>query len=552
MNARIAVILVLLVLVTQGCITTRDVVESPKNPMNITLGQAVGAINAELASVRTVNLASAERLSPVGLRGGEVEAVLSEKLVALPWAISSVTISSDGIIATAVPATFRDIVGRNVNYQDAVRDALEKKAPRVSEVFMMEEGFAGISQSAPVFSPGGIYMGYTDVTYRPETLIGRAVEPVIAGTVYDIWVVQKDGRVIYDTTQEEIGKNLFSDPAYQSPELQAFFSRVVSEPEGRGVYRFWDRNWDRVITKEAVWATAGIDGAEWRVVLTSPGDEASPAGAGLLPNASFQNLSNLDSFVRDAASFAREAGKDEALREFNDQKGRFSKGEWYIFAYDMNGTVLALPYQQGLVGENRIDVRDSNGVEYIRAMVTLASRGGGHTYYVYPNPSAGFSGQLKLSSVVPVDDEWFVGSGVYLPHVDAGFSQKERDQLVQRVKKARDFAQQQGKEAALAAFNDLSGPWADGASYIFAYSLNGTTLALPNQPGLMGTNRLGFLDHYGVAAVEWECDVAARGGGFVYVVYPNPGTGNEALKLCYVVPVDTEWFVGSGIYSTSA
>lgn len=279
MIVRIAFILVALVLVTQGCITTRDVVESPKTPINRTLEQAVDAINAELVSVRAVNLASAERLSPVGLRGGEVEAVLSEKIISLPWAISSVTISSDGIITAAVPATFRDIVGRNVNYQDAVRDALETKVPRVSGVFMMEEGFAGISQSAPVFSPGGTYIGYTDVTYRPETLIGRAVEPVIAGTAYDIWVVQKDGRVIYDTTQEEIGRNLFSDPAYQSPELQAFFSCVISEPEGRGVYRFWDRNRDRVITKEAVWATAGIDGAEWRVVLTSSGDEAWPAGA---------------------------------------------------------------------------------------------------------------------------------------------------------------------------------------------------------------------------------------------------------------------------------
>lgn len=551
MNARSVVILVALVLVTQGCITTRDVVESPKTPMNRTLEQAVGAINAELVSVRTVNLDSAERLSPVGLKGGEVEAVLSEKLIALPWAISSVTISSDGIIAVAVPAIFRDIVGRNVKYQDAVRDALETKVPRVSEVFILEEGFSGISQSAPVFSPGGTYIGYTDVTYRPETLIGRAVEPVIAGTTYDIWVVQKDGRVIYDTTQEEIGRNLFSDPAYKSPELQAFFSSVVSEPEGRGVYRFWDRNWDRIITKEAVWATAGIDGAEWRVVLTSSGDETSPAGLGLLPNASFPNMSNLDSFVRDAASFAREAGKDEAFRVFNDQKRRFCKGEQYIFAYDMNGTVLAPPYQQGLVGENRIDVRDGNGVEYIRAMVTLASRVGGHIYYVYPNPSAGFSERLKIPSVVPVDNEWFVGSGIYLPQVDAAFSQKERDQLVQKVKKAREFAQKQGKEAALAAFNDLNGPWADGASYVFAYSMNGTTLALPNQSELIGTNRLDFLDRYGVAAVEWECDVAAGGGGFVYVVYQNPETGNEALKLCYVVPVDREWFVGSGVYSTS-
>ena len=46
-------------------------------------------------------------------------------------------------------------------------------------------------------------------------------------------------------------------------------------------------------------------------------------------------------------------GKTAALSAFNDPKGEFIDGELYIFAYDMNGTVLSLPYQPDLVGENR-------------------------------------------------------------------------------------------------------------------------------------------------------------------------------------------------------
>ncbi len=107
-----------------------------------------------------------------------------------------------------------------------------------------------------------------------------------------------------------------------------------------------------------------------------------------------------------------------------------------------------------------------------------------------------------------------------------------------------------GREAATREFNDPAGRFVEEDLYIFAYSMNGTTLALPHEPELIGTNRLGFLDHYGVAVVAWEIEVARAGGGFVYVVYPNPGTGSGALKLCYVVPVDGEWFVGSGVYGT--
>ncbi len=46
-----------------------------------------------------------------------------------------------------------------------------------------------------------------------------------------------------------------------------------------------------------------------------------------------------------------------------------------------------------------------------------------------------------------------------------------------------------------------------------------------------------------------ESAAAEAGGGFVYVTYYNPDTGLDGLKLCYVAPVDKEWFVGSGVYA---
>ena len=550
MNSRIFLILLIagIVVLSAGCTTpagpkTRD------TGANATLARAVDAINAELAGVREHNAATAAGLSVVGITGEGADAILRQKLSALPWALSTVTISPGGVIVAAMPEHYRGIVGRDVSYQGPVQKALALKAPLVSEVFMMEEGFAGISQSAPVFAGNGTYLGYTDVTYRPGTLVERAVSPVLAGTPYSLWVVQSDGTIIYDVMPEEIGKNLLSDPSYNDPDLQAVLKRIVSEPSGSGSYRYWDRDWDQEIGKDAVWGTAGIDGAVWRVVLTAgmaPSGTGTAASAG---NTSLLRADDLDLFVESAAAFAREKGASEAIGVFNNPGGRFIDGELYIFAYTMNGTVLALPLQPGLIGENRFEVRDPHGVAFIREMVGAASRGGDRLYYVYSNPAAGFRDELKLSSVVPVDDGWFVGSGIYLPQMNTSFTREEKDALMQRVHAARDFAQQAGMDAALSAFNDLSGPWAPGGSYIFAYSMNGTTLALPHQPELIGTSRLGFRDHYGVGIIGQEIGLAREGGGFLYIVYLNPETGDEALKLCYVVPVDDQWFVGSGVYS---
>jgi signal transduction histidine kinase len=258
---------------------------------------------------------------------------------------------------------------------------------------------------------------------------------------------------------------------------------------------------------------------------------------------------HLTRFVQGAAVYAKEHGKEAALREFNNPNGSFIEGDLYVFAYDMNGTTLALPYQQGLLGTDRRGITDSNGVEFLDGIIEIARDGGGSLSYIYPNPENNNQEQFKISSVMPVDNEWFVGSGIYLPGQPAGFNTTERDELIERVKLARRYAQVQGAGKAIVDFNDRNGTFANGSRYIFAYGYNGTTLALPFQPELIGTNRLNFTDTHGVKIIRWEISTAKRGGGFVYVDYLNPDTGTTGQKLCYVAPVDGEWFVGSGIYA---
>jgi hypothetical protein len=294
------------------------------------------------------------------------------------------------------------------------------------------------------------------------------------------------------------------------------------------------------------------DGATSRVVVTtpeSPGAVTPTAIPATREEATGTRYANLTRFVQEAAAYAKEHGKEAALREFNNPKGKFIRGELYIFAYEMNGTTLALPYQQGLLGTDRSGISDSNGVEFIRGLTDIARYGGGSLYYIYQNPEDNEREEFKISSVMPVDSEWFVGSGIYLPEVPAGFNTTERDTLVGRVKQAQRYSQVHGAKKAISDFNDRNGTFADGSRYIFAYAYNGTTLALPFQPELIGTNRMNFSDLYGVKITAWEISVAKRGGGFVYVNYLNPDTGAPGLKLCYVAPVDGEWLVGSGIYT---
>lgn len=258
---------------------------------------------------------------------------------------------------------------------------------------------------------------------------------------------------------------------------------------------------------------------------------------------------NLTRFVDSAAVFAKERGREAALAAFNDPNGTYVVGELYIFAYDMNGTTLALPFQPAVIGTARKGLTDPNGVAFIDRMIELAREGGGSIYYIYPNAEDDYREEFKISYAKPIDGDWFIGAGIYMPELAAGFNSTERDELVDRVKRAREYALVQGAEKAIADFNIQNGSFADGNRYIFAYGLNGTTLALPFQPELIGTNRLNYTDTYGVKGIEWEISAAKRGGGFVYLDYLNPADRAIEMKLCYVEPVGDTWLVGSGIYT---
>lgn len=149
-----------------------------------------------------------------------------------------------------------------------------------------------------------------------------------------------------------------------------------------------------------------------------------------------------------------------------------------------------------------------------------------------------------------MDDRLWLGSGTYLSNISASFSKVERDELVAYVEEALRFVRENGKEKALKVFNDPKGNFSRDGRYIFAYDYEGKTLALPNQPELIGTDRANVRDPNGVGINQQATDAARSGNGFFYYFYPNSSRNmTSALKLGYVANVDNTWYLGSGIYA---
>ena len=128
-----------------------------------------------------------------------------------------------------------------------------------------------------------------------------------------------------------------------------------------------------------------------------------------------------------------------------------------------------------------------------------------------------------------------------------------KEEMVAFVQEAVAYAQQNGKEKALAEFSSRNGSFFRGVLYIYAYDYNGTTIAHPVNPEKIGVNRLQEPDAEGTWFITNLREAAYNGTGFTTYTYINPVHNNTIeKKLGFVMKVDDSWWLGSGIYSGPA
>lgn len=94
-------------------------------------------------------------------------------------------------------------------------------------------------------------------------------------------------------------------------------------------------------------------------------------------------------WVQDAITLYKNAGKETLLKEIADSRGRFVLNERYIFALNVDGTMVAHPMEPELKGKNLLDLKDCEGTAFIRKIVdTAKTKGYGFTDYNWRRPGS--------------------------------------------------------------------------------------------------------------------------------------------------------------------
>jgi len=212
---------------------------------------------------------AAKETGKTGLqRETEIRKLLQKNwLAGRPYAINSTFIDSKGIMKFIEPEQYRIYEGSDISEQEAIIKMLKTKKPRMGKVFVSVEGVKCIDIAYPVFSKKKQFLGSVSMIVKHSEMIRAVVEPIEKDLGVKIWVMQKDGLILYDTNPADTGLNLFTDPRYKDfPEVFALAKRMSKEKSGTGLYSFPTPETKNIVKKQAVWKTVHFLNNDWIIV----------------------------------------------------------------------------------------------------------------------------------------------------------------------------------------------------------------------------------------------------------------------------------------------
>ena len=125
------------------------------------------------------------------------------------------------------------------------------------------------------------------------------------------------------------------------------------------------------------------------------------------------------------------------------------------------------------------------------------------------------------------------------------------DEAKALAEKAAQFWKANGKEKALAEFNNPKGQFMKGDLYVTALDFKGTLLAMGGNPTLSGVNFLEQKDpNTGKYFVKDEIELAkTKGSGWIELSWTNPETKKVQPKKVWVIRIGQEdYLVNCGVF----
>ena len=115
-----------------------------------------------------------------------------------------------------------------------------------------------------------------------------------------------------------------------------------------------------------------------------------------------------------AVEHVKKVGREQAFKDFTEDKATWTKKDLYVMAYNHEGTCIAHGANGKLVGKNLINLKDADGKEIIKEFTAVSTgKGKGWVDYEWAHPQTKKVESKSTYAVkLPGYDGW-VGVGIY-------------------------------------------------------------------------------------------------------------------------------------------
>lgn len=293
--------------------------------------------------------------------------------------------------------------------------------------------------------------------------------------------------------------------------------KLKTKPEGEGI-------WIEYVSKNAVKYT-------YAEKVKDEKDNYYFIACGYYPETDRDQVVNL---VRRGYQYMKASGISVAAKDFTDKAvNTYRLGDIDLFVYDMKGKCIAHGGNSSYVGQNQFDLKDQDGMYYVREYIDQARVGGGWV-------DAKLQNSFQSTYVEKIDmgvDSYVIGGGF--------FPVAKPETMTLLVKSAVGYLQTHADDESFEKFVARTGEFIRGDLSILALDMDGYCYAWGDEHELIWKNILEWKDDEGKPFIKQMLDKSVQGAS--YFVYKF----NKKNRVSYFEQVekgDKKYLLCSGFY----
>ena len=230
-------------------------------------------VSEYLKRIDTSLTEASKTLENSNLSDSGADVSLQDLYESIPHVIDTITISSEGKILATYPKNLSYLIGENIGEREYLKGLLASKKAVMSPVFITIEGFPAVDIVHPVYSHDGEFMGGISLMMDEKKFFKDLITALDPDSIFEIFIMENDGHIVYDSNLSQIGENTFKSPLFQNyPDILELGQKMGNTTQGEGEYEYYNSE-GVLVRKKALWDTVTLYGTDWNIIVSEETDQ---------------------------------------------------------------------------------------------------------------------------------------------------------------------------------------------------------------------------------------------------------------------------------------